>query len=288
MMNASTDQALLLRYASHRDEAAFAEIVHRYASLVFSACHRVLHNAAWAEDVSQEAFLRLLKRPGEVAGSLPAWLHRVATNLAIDLMRSEGARRGREVASQAELDELRRAAMDDEAERRAWLEISPRIDAALLELPEGLRNMLVEHFLDGRPQRDIARDLGISPAGVCRQIQSALAQLRRVLSRGGTVVLAATLCEWLAHEVIEAAPATLSRELGKMALVSGSHPGLAGARAAGGALRAPAGVMSKRRVVFCVGVIVLYALLIAVSMWRSMSRTRYSPPEPSEMIRPAD
>ena len=50
------DMSLLKRFSEAGDHAAFAEIIHRYAGVVFAACHRILHDSARAEDVSQETF----------------------------------------------------------------------------------------------------------------------------------------------------------------------------------------------------------------------------------------
>src|SRR5947209_17401983 len=90
------DLLLLRRFSETRDQSAFAEIVRRYAGVVYAACHRVVHNQAMAEEVAQETFFRLMKQPEAVSQSLGAWLHRAATNLAVDAVRSDSARRRRE------------------------------------------------------------------------------------------------------------------------------------------------------------------------------------------------
>ena len=51
------DTALYERWAKTRDADVFAEIVSRYASMVYTACVRILGNPSEAEDVSQECFL---------------------------------------------------------------------------------------------------------------------------------------------------------------------------------------------------------------------------------------
>ena len=84
-----SDIALLRRYADDRDETAFAEIVSRYAGMVYAACYRVLQDKQLAEDVTQETFLRLMRKPAHVSLSLGGWLHKAATQLAIDMSRSE-------------------------------------------------------------------------------------------------------------------------------------------------------------------------------------------------------
>ena len=65
----STDLALLQQYARTRDADAFAELVHRYADMVYATCLRITANAHDAEDAAQESFLELARRARSVATS---------------------------------------------------------------------------------------------------------------------------------------------------------------------------------------------------------------------------
>jgi len=89
---------LLRAFRKDRSEEAFAELVRRYAALVYSVANRRLANAALAEDVTQIVFIRFAKTPPNVQthGELAAWLHRTTLNVAIDTWRSETRRRNRE------------------------------------------------------------------------------------------------------------------------------------------------------------------------------------------------
>src|SRR5687767_375107 len=141
--SSQTDLALLRRYAQHRDESAFAEIVRRYGSVVYATGRRVLRDRAGAEDVTQETFLRLMRSPDRCSQSLGGWLHRLATRLALDALRSERSRRRREqtydLPARAEEDAARPG---DAPDLIAWRELSPRIDEALSELPGPARELL--------------------------------------------------------------------------------------------------------------------------------------------------
>src|SRR6516225_11076310 len=90
---AASDMLLLRQFTDTGDPAIFAEIVRRYAGVVYSASHRILNDEARAQDVSQETFFRLMRQPKLVTHSLGGWLHRSATHLAIDAKRSESSRR---------------------------------------------------------------------------------------------------------------------------------------------------------------------------------------------------
>lgn len=212
-----TDMSLLRRFAAKGDEDAFSEIVRRYAGVVFCACHRVLRDRGWAEDVAQETFFRLVKCPEKVSHSLGGWLHRAATRLAVDTLRSEQARHRRESTYEA-------PAKDDGpgiGVGSQWEEISPAIDAALDDLDDDSRALLVRHFLQGTPQADLAAEAGVSAATMSRRVKHAIAELREALCGKGVSVAPSVLVMLCARNAMEAAPQALLTELGKMAMVSG-------------------------------------------------------------------
>ena len=209
------DFALLDRFSSTGDEEAFAEIVKRYAGVVYATSFRVTHDRARAEDVSQEVFFRLLRRPAAVSQSLGGWLHQCATRLALDEVRSESARKRREANRRIETNELGMQAS-------TWQEISPHVDEALAQLPEGSRELLVSHFLQGKSQSTIAVETRTSPATISRRMRDAVADLRAELRRRGVVVAPALLvglCRMNAPAQAVSVPTTLMTELGKMAIV---------------------------------------------------------------------
>ncbi|GEM_PF-4509197 len=221
-MNAAatiSDIALLHRYADDRDENAFAEIVRRYAGMVYAACYRVLHDKQLAEDATQETFLRLMRRPSHVSLSLGGWLHKAATQLAIDVSRSESARRRRErVHSQDRVEFLE--------DQKSWKEISETIDHAMVEVSDEARDLLVQHFILGRCQKEIAEERDVSVATICRRVNDAMEQLRGVLRRRGMSMPAALVVfDFLALRGSEVVPLAVQQGLGKMTLLAGVNRG---------------------------------------------------------------
>jgi RNA polymerase sigma factor (sigma-70 family) len=227
-----SDQHLLQTFARTRDGAVFAELVGRHSGMVFGVCRRVLGDRTLAEDAAQETFLHLLRQPAQVTGSLVGWLHRVAHGKAVDLVRREVAQdRHRKVAVEVQPP----PAGQDEPR---WTQISPLVDEALAEVDEEQRLLLIQHFLEGRGQEELARIHGMSQPTVSRRIAAGLATLRAVLERKGVVAGALlALGGLLQANACEAVPATLIAELGKMALASqvGLGAGAATAKAAAGA-----------------------------------------------------
>ncbi len=232
---AETEAILLKRFTGSGDAEALAEIIRRHAGLVYGAALRILADVDRASDVAQETFLQLTKDAATVTGSLPGWLHRVATHKAIDQMRRDASRRHREREYTAGAKQPRTAT--------EWKEISLYVDVGLRELEPELRNILILHFLEGRTTREIALAQGTSQATVSRRIGAGVEQLRAKLRRRGVLVAVGALSVLLGDNAVQAAPLPLLTELGKMAMVGGAaSAGTAGA--ASGLYAAVSGVLT--------------------------------------------
>jgi len=227
---AETEAVLLKRFTGSGDAQALAELIRRHAGLVYGAALRILADVDRASDVAQETFLQLTKDAASVTGSLPGWLHRVATHKAIDQMRRDASRRHREREYVAGAKQPRTAT--------EWKEVSLYVDVGLRELEPELRNVLILHFLEGRTTREIALAQGTSQATVSRRIGAGVEQLRAKLRRRGVLVAVGALSALLGDNAVQAAPLPLLTELGKMAMVGGAA--CAGTAGAGSGLYAAA------------------------------------------------
>src|SRR5258708_9737158 len=97
------DADLLRRFATDRDEAAFAMLVRRHGPLVWAVCRQLLSHESDAEDAFQATFVALVRAAGTVRApaALGAWLHAVACRIALNAKRAAGRRRRREKAAAA-------------------------------------------------------------------------------------------------------------------------------------------------------------------------------------------
>lgn len=215
MTAGESDLALLARFRDDGDAEAFRQIVQRYAGAVFAACHRILRDPGSAEDAAQETFFRLMTRSQRINGSLGGWLHRVATRLALDIHRSDTARRRREAACAPQAPEA-----------STWAEIAPQLDAAIAALPDESRCFLVRHFLNGESQADLAVEFRISAATLCRRMQDAVAALRQELERRGVAVAPMLLFRLMERNGVSAAPGALKLALRKMSLYCAARHGM--------------------------------------------------------------
>jgi RNA polymerase sigma-70 factor (ECF subfamily) len=203
------EQELLSRYARSKDAEAFRILVEQHQNMVFSTCKRILDNAADAEDVTQECFLRLARSAARLRPPVGAWLHRVAVHAAVAFARRNRSRRAREI----------RTVNDSHASAEpAWEALKGHIDAAIAQLPGSLRAPVVMHYLEGRKQEEIARELHLTQSAVSKRLERGVAELRRRLKRSGGDSSALALTPLMLAHGTEPAPPTLTASLGKIGL----------------------------------------------------------------------
>jgi RNA polymerase sigma factor (sigma-70 family) len=222
-----SETELLKAFREERSEEAFAELVRRYAGLVYSVAKRRLANAALAEDITQIVFIRFAKTPPKVQShaELAAWLHRTTLNVAIDTWRSETRRRARE----------QRAVVMETAnpETAIWEDISPNLDEALNQLNDDDRQALLLRFFGRKTMRDVGTALGVSEDAAKMRVSRAVDRLRTQLGVGSAACTAVVLGTILAEHSVEAAPSQLVSRL-----VNLKVPAAAGVAGMGGLLGA--------------------------------------------------
>jgi len=170
-----SDEALLVLYANGDGSAARA-LTLRLTPRVFGQAYRMLGDRAEAEDVTQDALLRLWKiapewRQGEAQVS--TWLWRVVANLATDRLRKR-----RRVAPLEDAGDP----VDDSADVPAQMQAEARraaLAGALAELPERQRRAVELRHFDGLGNPEIAAILKISVEAV----ESLTSRGKRALAR---------------------------------------------------------------------------------------------------------
>ncbi len=210
---AESEFILLKRFSANGDAEAFAQIIRQHAPMVYGVCLRILENKDKAADAVQDTFLQLVHEAAGITGSLPNWLHKVATSRAIDLVRSDSKRRQRELIYTANSENV-----DSEDNKASWREISGFIDEELDNLDELTREVLILHFFENQTMTFIGEKFGISQQTVSRRIESGIVSLRQNLKSRGIIVPAAILTALLTENIVTAAPASIMKELGKIAL----------------------------------------------------------------------
>lgn len=166
------DVALLARYADG-DQAAARELTQRHLGRVLALASRMLGDPAEAEDVAQEAMLRVWRIAGEWderGAKLSTWVHRVTVNLCYDRLRR------RRSASLDEAPEPEDPAPSAQARMEAD-EGAGLLREALDKLPERQRAAVMLRHFEERSNPEIAEALEVSVEAV----ESLLSRGRRAL-----------------------------------------------------------------------------------------------------------
>jgi RNA polymerase sigma-70 factor (ECF subfamily) len=175
-----------------RDERALETLYDRYGDYVYSVCLRMVGDVQLAEDLSQEVFLRLWRRPDlyDVSrGRFLTWLLSVARNRAIDERRSRGRRFRLETPPSETSEELLAAAPTSEDRDVAVVsEERVVVQRALATLPPEQRLAIQLAYFGGYTQQEIAVGLHQPLGTVKTRIRLGLQKLRMLLveEQGGS------------------------------------------------------------------------------------------------------
>jgi RNA polymerase sigma factor (sigma-70 family) len=177
-----TDGQLLARFATARDEAAFAELVRRHGPMVLGVCRRVAGESE-ADDAFQATFIVLARKARTLAdqSALGAWLHGVAYRAALKARAVTRKRRAKEAA----------AARPEGIEMAAPSDVLAVIEQELSRLPNRYREPLVLCGLCGRSRKEVASELGVPEGTLASRLAKARETLAERLRRRGLVVPAA-------------------------------------------------------------------------------------------------
>jgi RNA polymerase sigma-70 factor, ECF subfamily len=173
----ATDGALVAA-ARDGDAEAFAELVRRYRRAAYSVALGVIGRHEDAEDAAQEAFLVALERLEECRdlNRFAGWFMTIVRTRSLNLVRRESLRVGEPLPLQIGSDDPgpHRAAEQSELRRR--------LRAALLELTEVQRQVVLLHDLEGWKHREIADRLDMPSGTVRSHLHFARRRLRELLS----------------------------------------------------------------------------------------------------------
>lgn len=166
------DDPTLARKAAEGERQAFAELVRRHQGKVRGLLLRLCGNAALADDLAQEAFLRAYRGLSGFQGrsAFSTWMYRIAYNVYL----SQCGRHRRASALEEGL-QARRGVMTEEAP--AGSELRWDLEAAIAALPERYRGVVVLYYGEGVNYPEIAEILDI-PVGT---VKTHLHRAKRVL-----------------------------------------------------------------------------------------------------------
>lgn len=166
-----------------RDQAAIQEVMDLYGGVVFGIAKRVLLDPSMAEEVAQDAFLALWRRPGAydpARGSLQAFLLGVTRNKAIDLVRKEETIKRTKESLTSELETASKETSPHEG-----LVERQQVREALGALTNVQREAVVLAYFGGRTYREVAGELGIPEGTAKTRLRDGLTRLRQLMLQTG-------------------------------------------------------------------------------------------------------
>ncbi len=175
----------LLRAVVRGEPEALTALYNRYGRLAFGLAYRVLHDAATAEEVVQDAFLSIWQHGASfdpTLGSARNWLLAIVHHRAIDALRGRSSRRRENVGLDVVEPWL---AVPD-----AWGEVAlrlqrERVRAALQALPTEQRRAIELAYFDGLTRREIAERAGLPEGTIKSHLRLGLQKLHRLLVGAG-------------------------------------------------------------------------------------------------------
>lgn len=183
-----SDAEVMLRVKAG-DDSAFEYLVQKYRRPMISFMYRMAHNAAVAEDLAQEVFLRVYRsrEKYEASAKFTTWLYRIATNLAVNHARDTRSERSEKMVSIDEPDEETGLTVDvADGSMSAEQAIIRRERLAAIrqrvqELPERQRVAVLMHKFQQMDYRQIAEVLKLSESATKSLLFRAYETLRTQL-----------------------------------------------------------------------------------------------------------
>jgi len=172
----------LLEQFAHGDLDAFESLFRQFQSQVYGWIIRIVREPGVAEDLTIETFWRIYRARArfDPARSFGAWARRIATNVALDHLKSGYAKAASSETSLS--DDSSRVVPLDPGIRR---DIRERTEQAFRHLPAKLRLVATLALIEERPYKEIAEGLNISEGAVKTRVFRALRLLRKRLQQLG-------------------------------------------------------------------------------------------------------
>jgi RNA polymerase sigma factor (sigma-70 family) len=167
-----------------RVPASITELYDRFRAPAYSLARRILGDDVLAEDVLQEVFLSIWRRPAgfdSSRGGLSTWVMSMVHHKAVDAVRREQSQRDRQARAQLDLDSTAPAGTLDVGDAVCDRAVAQRVRTALAALPPAQREALGLAYYSGYTQSEIASLTGTPLGTVKTRMRAGMGQLRKVL-----------------------------------------------------------------------------------------------------------
>lgn len=178
----TSDDTMLAERLLARDEGALREVIDAYGAAVYGMARRVVAEPTLAEEVAQDTFLAIWRRPGAFdssRGTMQAFLLGVTRNKAVDLVRREEALRRAKDALLSETEAT--STTPSTSEQMNEIDRREEIKKALSELSPVQREAIVLAYFGGRTYREVADELGIPEGTAKTRLRDGLIRLKELM-----------------------------------------------------------------------------------------------------------
>lgn len=189
------EEAAIVEQLKAGSEEAFAWLISRYQQPVYSLIYRILPNPGDAADITQEVFVKIFRGISHFHGdaSLRTWIYRIAVHEGLNQRRWWSRHRRQEVTIESEstgyeedpqwgLGESLVDPHDSPFDAAVQAEVAARVEAALREVPEPFRTVVVLRDIEGFGYEEIAEILNANLGTVKSRLMRGRAHLKKALA----------------------------------------------------------------------------------------------------------
>jgi RNA polymerase sigma-70 factor, ECF subfamily len=164
----------LIRQACEGNGPAVRALYERYAPRVYAVVRRIAGDDDLAQDYAQEAWIRAIRALPTFRGDarFSTWLHRIAVNSALQALRKADTRTRRETSLQDTV-----AVHPDQGDTL----LGELLERAMDQLPDGMRQVLILHDVEGYTHEEIGELLGVTSGTSKSQLFKARGKMRELL-----------------------------------------------------------------------------------------------------------
>jgi RNA polymerase sigma-70 factor (ECF subfamily) len=155
-------------------QAAFEELVARYDRKLFRIAYHILHNPDDAQDVVQDAFIKVLRNLGQFRADskFSTWLYRIVVNQSLMELRKQRRKTPTAIDLSIDGDEEGQLPIDisdwrpNPEEQYKESELRDLLTRLLMDLRPALRVVFIMHDIEGQPLREVADALDLTLSAV--------------------------------------------------------------------------------------------------------------------------
>ncbi len=175
-----TEEDLVMRL-QNQDQSAFSYLYDNYAGALNGVIHRMIDDSQLAEDILQEAFLKIwnnFKQYDHSKGRLFTWMVNITRNLTIDTLRSKGYKKQQKISQ----DENSVSGYKDSgngADRFDTMGLRKQVSS----LKPDQKIIIDLAYFSGYTQEEISKEMGIPLGTVKTRMRTAIMELRKMIQQ---------------------------------------------------------------------------------------------------------